>query len=51
VLQDAVAGGQIKQKDAPLKVKSDESDFYLQRRLAEGKISAKNEDKCQERRT
>lgn len=44
VLQDAVAGGQIKQKDAPLKVKSDESDFYLQRRLAEGKISAKNEE-------
>jgi len=44
VLQDVVAGGQIKQKGAPLKVKSDESDFYLQRRLAEGKISAKNEE-------
>ena len=44
VLQDLVAGGQIKQKDAPLKVKSDESDFYLQRRLAEGKIAAKNEE-------
>ena len=43
VLQDEVAAGQI--KDAgPLKVKSDESDFYLQRRLAEGKISAKNEE-------
>ena len=43
VLQDEVAGGQI--KDAgQLKVKSDESDFYLQRRLAEGKISAKNEE-------
>jgi len=44
VLQDVVAGGQIKQKDGILKVKSDESDFYLQRRLAEGKISAKNEE-------
>ena len=43
VLQDEVASGQI--KDAgPLKVKSDESDFYLQRRLAEGKIAAKNEE-------
>ena len=43
VLQSEVAAGQI--KDAgPLKVKSDESDFYLQRRLAEGKISAKNEE-------
>lgn len=43
VLQDEVAAGQI--KDAgQLKVKSDESDFYLQRRLAEGKISAKNEE-------
>jgi len=43
VLQSEVAGGQI--KDAgQLKVKSDESDFYLQRRLAEGKISAKNEE-------
>lgn len=44
VLQSEVAGGQIKQKDAKLKVKSDESDFYLQRRLAEGKISGKNEE-------
>ena len=64
VLQDEVAGGQIKQEDGvidrflnvfdskgvrpskkgPLKVKSDESDFYLQRRLAEGKITAKNEE-------
>ena len=44
VLQDVVAGGQIKQKDGILKVKSDESDFYLQRRLAEGKIAAKNEE-------
>ena len=43
VLQSEVAGGQI--KDAgQLKVKSDESDFYLQRRLAEGKIAAKNEE-------
>jgi hypothetical protein len=44
VLQDEVAAGQIKQKDGVLKVKSDESDFYLQRRLAEGKITAKNEE-------
>tara|TARA_R110001583_G_scaffold77635_1_gene211252 strand:- start:191 stop:3733 length:3543 start_codon:yes stop_codon:yes gene_type:complete len=64
VLQDEVAGGQIKQEDGvidrflnvfdskgvrpskkgPLKVKGDESDFYLQRRLAEGKITAKNEE-------
>jgi hypothetical protein len=44
VLQNEVAGGQIKQKDGVLKVKSDESDFYLQRRLAEGKITAKNEE-------
>ena len=43
VLQDEVAGGQI--KDAgKLKVKSDETDFYLQRRIAEGKIAAKNEE-------
>ena len=64
VLQNEVAGGQIKQEDGvvdrflnlfdskgvrpskagPLKVKGDESDFYLQRRLAEGKITAKNEE-------
>ena len=44
VLQNEVAAGQIKQKDGVLKVKSDESDFYLQRRLAEGKIAAKNEE-------
>ncbi len=43
VLQNEVAAGQIKDV-GPLKVKSDESDFYLQRRLAEGKISAKNEE-------
>jgi len=43
VLQNEVAGGQIKDV-GPLKVKSDESDFYLQRRLAEGKIAAKNEE-------
>jgi hypothetical protein len=43
VLQSEVAGGQIKDV-GPLKVKSDESDFYLQRRLAEGKIAAKNEE-------
>lgn len=44
VLQNEVAGGQIKQKGGVLKVRSDESDFYLQRRLAEGKITAKNEE-------
>ena len=43
VLQSEVAAGQI--KDAgPLKVKSDESDFYLQRRLSEEKIAGKNEE-------
>ena len=43
VLQSEVAGGQI--KDAgPLKVKSDDTDFYLQRRIAEGKIDARNEE-------
>lgn len=42
VLQDIVAGGQLKNKNAPLKVSNDEMDFYLQRRLAEGKISSKN---------
>jgi hypothetical protein len=44
VLQDIVAGGQITNKNAPLKVSNDEMDFYLQRRLAEGKISAKNNE-------
>lgn len=44
VLQDIVAGGQIKNKNAPLKVSNDEMDFYLQRRLAEGKIGAKNKE-------
>ena len=44
VLQDVVAGGQIKQKDAPLKVKSDDNDFYLQRRLSSQKITEKAEE-------
>lgn len=44
VLQDVVAGGQYTKKDAPLKVKSDESDYYTARRVAEGKISARNEE-------
>lgn len=44
VLQDVVAGGQIKQKDAPLKVKSDESDFYMQRRLSSQHIAEKAEE-------
>ena len=44
VLQDIVAGGQIKQKDAPLKVKSDESDFYMQRRLSSQHIAEKAEE-------
>ena len=43
VLQDEVAGGQI--KDAgKLKVKSDDSDFYLQRRLSSQKITEKGEE-------
>jgi len=44
VLQDVVAGGQIKQKDAPLKVKSDDSDFYMQRRLSSQRIAEKAEE-------
>jgi len=44
VLQDVVAGGQIKQKDAPLKVKSDDSDFYMQRRLSSQHIAEKAEE-------
>ena len=43
VLQNEVASGQI--KDAgPLKVKSDDSDFYLQRRLSSQKITEKGEE-------
>lgn len=44
VLQDVVAGGQIKQKGAPLKVKSDDRDFYLQRRLSSQRIAEKAEE-------
>ena len=44
VLQDIVAGGQLKNKNAPLKVSNDEMDFYMQRRNAEGKIGAKNNE-------
>lgn len=44
ILQDVVAEGQYTKKDAPLKVKSDESDYYAVRRLAEGKIAAKNQE-------
>ncbi len=43
VLQDTVAGGQMK-PGGILKVTNDGNDFYLQRRLAEGKINAKNEE-------
>jgi hypothetical protein len=44
VLQDVVAEGQYTKRGAPLKVKSDESDYYAARRVAEGKISARNEE-------
>ena len=43
-LQDIVAGGQLQNKNAPLKVSSDEMDFYLQRRLAEEKLSTKQNE-------
>jgi predicted RNA-binding protein YlxR (DUF448 family) len=39
VLQDQVAGNQIRQ-GGPFKVASDEMDYYMNRRLAEGKIDA-----------
>ena len=41
LLQDISAGGQLKTKGGKLKVTSDEMDYYLQRRLAEGKIEAR----------
>jgi hypothetical protein len=41
LLQDISAGGQLSTKGGKLKVTSDEMDYYLQRRLAEGKIDAK----------
>tara|TARA_R100001163_G_scaffold3948_1_gene5539 strand:- start:2 stop:3406 length:3405 start_codon:yes stop_codon:yes gene_type:complete len=40
LLQDMSAGGQLRQKDGKLKVKSDEMDYYLNRRLADAKIDA-----------
>ena len=41
MLQDISAGGQLKTEGGKLKVTADEMDYYLQRRLAEGKIDAK----------
>ena len=41
LLQDISAGGQLSTKGGKLKVTSDEMDYYLQRRLAEGKIDSK----------
>ena len=41
LLQDISAGGQLKTKGGKLKVTSDTTDYYLQRRLAEGKIDNK----------
>ena len=41
LLQDISAGGQLKTEGGRLKVTSDEMDYYLQRRLAEGKIDAR----------
>ena len=41
LLQDISAGGQMKMKDGKLKVTGDEMDYYMQRRLSEGKIDAR----------
>ena len=41
LLQDISAGGQLSTKGGKLNVTSDEMDYYLQRRLAEGKIDSK----------
>lgn len=41
LLQDISAGGQLKTEGGKLKVTSDSMDYYLQRRLAEGKIDNK----------
>ena len=43
LLQDISAGGQIRSKDGKLAVSRDEVDYYLQRRLAEGKIETANQ--------
>lgn len=39
--QDKVAGGQYTKKNAPLTVLTDESDFYMNRRMAEASIQGK----------
>ena len=44
VLQDQSGGGQYKSKKGIFKVTKDEEDYYLQRRLAEAKIEAKNQE-------
>ena len=41
-LQNKVAGGQYKKKNAPLKVLTDESDYYMNRRMAEAAIEGHN---------
>jgi len=41
LLQDISAGGQMKMKDGKLQVTGDEMDYYMQRRLAEGKVDAR----------
>ena len=41
LLQDMAAGGQLRNKDGKLKVKSDEMDYYMNRRLADSTIDAK----------
>lgn len=43
VLQEETAGGQYKSKQGIFKVTKDEEDYYLQRRLAEAKVQAKNQ--------
>jgi len=41
LLQDMAAGGQLRNKDGKLKVKSDEMDYYMNRRLADATIDAR----------
>lgn len=44
VLQEQTGGGQYTSKKGIFKVRADDEDYYLQRRLAEAKIEAKNQE-------
>ena len=44
VLQKQAGGGQYQSKRGEFEVPDDEADYYLQRRLAEGKIEAQNQE-------